>query len=225
MKRFAPAVASLALMVSSLAQADQITVALRPEALAPMLTREEVRMGAPALASDTQGPRLGERWKRPELSPRDRRSVTVSALSASGHVAPIPSHRNRARAPGLTPAQASEGLTHAAVYAGWPNVVSAVPVVKAVLENRPRSRASGRHAAPLAAGSRSASSQRLGQVFRHGTAERRAARRSAVRVMAIREAVDAECSGAFGSCACHGGVPCGARRVCSPWVPRRSRLP
>jgi alkylhydroperoxidase/carboxymuconolactone decarboxylase family protein YurZ len=160
---------------------------------------------APGLVPHTSEVLCQDRWRRPALASRDRSLVTVSTLIASGHIAHIPSHLHRARAHGLTPAHASEGLTHWAVH---------VP-----------GRAWGRHAAPRAAGARSASTKRLGQVFRHGTAERRAARRSAVRVMAIRDAVDAECSGAFGSGACRGGVPGVVRRVGSPWVPRRSTLP
>jgi 4-carboxymuconolactone decarboxylase len=38
---------------------------------------------------------------------------------------------------GLTKAEASEVLTHLAFYAGWPNVLSALPVVRAVFEKRP----------------------------------------------------------------------------------------
>jgi alkylhydroperoxidase/carboxymuconolactone decarboxylase family protein YurZ len=34
-------------------------------------------------------------------------------------------------------AQASEVLAHLAFYAGWPNVFSAVPVVKGVFDSRP----------------------------------------------------------------------------------------
>jgi threonine dehydrogenase-like Zn-dependent dehydrogenase len=37
---------------------------------------------------------------------------------------------------GLTPAQASEVLTHLAFYAGWSNAFSALPVVKEVFEKR-----------------------------------------------------------------------------------------
>jgi 4-carboxymuconolactone decarboxylase len=37
---------------------------------------------------------------------------------------------------GLTKPQASELLTHLAFYAGWPNVYSAVPVVKGVFDSR-----------------------------------------------------------------------------------------
>jgi 4-carboxymuconolactone decarboxylase len=39
---------------------------------------------------------------------------------------------------GLTKAEASEVLAHLAFYAGWPNVSSAVPVVREVFEKRPR---------------------------------------------------------------------------------------
>jgi 4-carboxymuconolactone decarboxylase len=75
-------------------------------------------------------------WLRPDLAPRDRSLVTVSALIASGQVAQIPFHLNRAMDNGLTKAQAAELLTHLAFYAGWPNVFSAVPVVKAVFDGR-----------------------------------------------------------------------------------------
>jgi len=75
-------------------------------------------------------------WLRPGLAPRDRSLVTVSALVASGQVAQIPYHLNRAMDNGLTAAEASEVLTHLAFYAGWPNVFSALPVAKEVFSNR-----------------------------------------------------------------------------------------
>lgn len=75
-------------------------------------------------------------WLRPGLSPRDRSLVTVSALIASGQVAQIGYHLNRAMDSGLTEREASEVLTHLAFYAGWPNVFSAMPVVKEVFEKR-----------------------------------------------------------------------------------------
>ena len=76
-------------------------------------------------------------WLRPALTPRDRSLVTVSALIASGQVAQITYHLNRAMDNGLTKSQASEVLTQLAFYAGWPNVFSALPVAKAVFEKRP----------------------------------------------------------------------------------------
>jgi 4-carboxymuconolactone decarboxylase len=77
-------------------------------------------------------------WQRPDLAPRDRSLVTVSALIASGQTAQLTSHLNRAMDNGLTQAQASEAITHLAFYAGWPNVFSAMPVAKDVFEKRPR---------------------------------------------------------------------------------------
>ncbi len=77
-------------------------------------------------------------WLRPGLAPRDRSLVTVSALVASGQVAQIPYHLNRAMDNGLTKEEASEALTQLAFYAGWPNVFSALPVAKDVFEKRPK---------------------------------------------------------------------------------------
>jgi 4-carboxymuconolactone decarboxylase len=77
-------------------------------------------------------------WLRPDLAPRDRSLVTVTALIASGQVAQMPYHLNRAMDNGLTREQAGEVLTHLAFYVGWPNVFSALPVAKEVFEKRPR---------------------------------------------------------------------------------------
>jgi 4-carboxymuconolactone decarboxylase len=77
-------------------------------------------------------------WLRPDLAPRDRSLVTVSALIASGQVAQIPYHLNRAMDNGLTQAQAAEAITHLAFYIGWPNAFSALPVAKDVFEKRPK---------------------------------------------------------------------------------------
>lgn len=75
-------------------------------------------------------------WLRPGLAPRDRSLVTVSSLIASGQVAQVTYHLNRAMDNGLTQQEASEALTHLAFYAGWPNVFSALPVAKDVFEKR-----------------------------------------------------------------------------------------
>ena len=92
---------------------------------------------APGVVQYTTDLLFRELWLRPALAPRDRSLVTVSALIASGQAAQITYHLNRAMDNGLTKAQASEALTHLAFYAGWPNVFSALPVVKAVFEKRP----------------------------------------------------------------------------------------
>jgi 4-carboxymuconolactone decarboxylase len=64
--------------------------------------------------------------------------VTVSALIATGQVAQIPYHLNRAMDNGLTKEQAGEAITHLAFYVGWPNAFSALPVLKDVFEKRPK---------------------------------------------------------------------------------------
>ena len=92
---------------------------------------------APGVVRYTTDLLFRDLWLRPALAPRDRSLVTVSALIASGQVAQITYHLNRAMDSGLTKSQASEVLTQVAFYAGWPNVFSALPVAKAVFEKRP----------------------------------------------------------------------------------------
>lgn len=93
---------------------------------------------APGVVQYTTEVLFRDLWLRPGLAPRDRSLVTVSALVASGQVAQVPFHLNKAMDGGVTQAQASEVLTHLAFYAGWPNVFSALPVAKEVFEKRPR---------------------------------------------------------------------------------------
>jgi 4-carboxymuconolactone decarboxylase len=92
---------------------------------------------APGLVQYTTDILFNDLWLRPDLAPRDRSLVTVSALIASGQVAQIPYHLNRAMDNGLTQGQAAEVLTHLAFYVGWLNVFSALPVAKEVFEKRP----------------------------------------------------------------------------------------
>ena len=93
---------------------------------------------APGVVQYTTDVLFRDLWLRPDLAPRDRSLVTVSALVASGQVAQMPYHLNRAMDNGLTQAQAGEALTHLAFYAGWPNVFSALPVAKDVFDKRAR---------------------------------------------------------------------------------------
>ena len=91
---------------------------------------------APGLVQNTTDVLFRDLWLRPDLAPRDRSLVTVSALIASGQSAQITYHLNRAMDNGLTQEQAGEVVTHLAFYAGWPNAFSALPVVKDVIEKR-----------------------------------------------------------------------------------------
>jgi 4-carboxymuconolactone decarboxylase len=91
-----------------------------------------------AIVQNTTDILFRDLWLRPDLAPRDRSLVTVSALIASGQVAQIAYHLNRAMDNGLSQAEAAEVITQLAFYAGWPNAFSALPVVKDVFEKRPK---------------------------------------------------------------------------------------
>ncbi len=93
---------------------------------------------APGIVQYTTDILFRDLWLRPDLAPRDRSLVTVSALIAAGQVAQISYHLNRAMDNGLTQPQAAEVITHLAFYVGWPNAMSALPVAKDVFEKRPR---------------------------------------------------------------------------------------
>ena len=90
----------------------------------------------PGMVQNTTEMLFKDVWLRPDLAPRDRSLVTVSALVATGQVAQIPFHLNRAMDSGLTQAEAGEALAQLAFYSGWPYVFSAMPVVKEVFEKR-----------------------------------------------------------------------------------------
>jgi 4-carboxymuconolactone decarboxylase len=93
---------------------------------------------APGIVEYTTDVLFRDLWLRPDLAPRDRSLATVAALIATGQVAQIPYHLNRAMDNGLTQPHAAEVITHLAFYVGWPNAFSALPVAKDVFEKRPR---------------------------------------------------------------------------------------
>ncbi|OSJ37007.1 4-carboxymuconolactone decarboxylase [Bradyrhizobium japonicum] len=126
--------------------ADQIPSASGPQLPLDEATEKQrtTRVGeqfgqiTPSLVQYTTDALFRDLWLRPALAPRDRSLVTVSALIATGQVAQITYHLNRAMDNGLTSDEAGEVLGHLAFYAGWPNAFSAAPVVKDVIEKRSR---------------------------------------------------------------------------------------
>jgi 4-carboxymuconolactone decarboxylase len=92
---------------------------------------------SPPLLQFTTSLLVRDLWLRPDLAPRDRSMVTVSALIAAGQTAQISAHLNRAMDNGLTRTQAAELVTQIAFYAGWPAAFSALPVMKGVFDSRP----------------------------------------------------------------------------------------
>lgn len=91
---------------------------------------------APKLAQLTDDVLYGDVWARPQLSPRDRSLVTISALVAMNRPDQLRSHLVRARENGLTEEQVVETITHLAFYAGWPSAVTAVTVAKEVFAKK-----------------------------------------------------------------------------------------
>jgi 4-carboxymuconolactone decarboxylase len=130
MKALAATIASIFLMASSLAEAQQPNVAGR------RLSPDDVRRVAPALEKYTQERLYGEVWKRPGLSPRDRSIVTVSALMARQLTAPMPYYFNQALDNGVKPSELSEIITHLAFYSGWANAMAAVGPARDVFAQR-----------------------------------------------------------------------------------------
>jgi 4-carboxymuconolactone decarboxylase len=124
MKLITMALAALSMLASSVAQAD------------PNKTRDDVLMVAPALEKYRQGTLLGDLWKRPGLSPRDRSIVTLSALITRNQTAEMADYLNRALDSGVQPSEVSEIITHLAFYAGWGNAMAAVGIVKDVFGAR-----------------------------------------------------------------------------------------
>jgi 4-carboxymuconolactone decarboxylase len=113
-------------------------LALNKEAEEKRASGVEQQFGtiAPGIVQYTTDVLFRDLWLRPDLAPRDRSLVTVAALIATGQVAQITYHLNRAMDNGLTAEQTGEVVTHLAFYAGWPNAFSALPVVKDVIEKR-----------------------------------------------------------------------------------------
>jgi 4-carboxymuconolactone decarboxylase len=111
------------------------TVALA--ALGPWTAQaQDVRLVAPALEKYTQERLLGEVWKRPGLSPRDRSIVTLTVLIARNQTLEMPYYLNLALDHGVKPAEISEIITHLAFYSGLGNAMSAVAVTKDIFTRR-----------------------------------------------------------------------------------------
>src|SRR3981189_2979527 len=123
-------------------QLPSVSVALLPlndaaEAHRSKVVQEQFGSFFPGVVQYTTDVLFRDVWLRPDLAPRDRSLVTISALIANGQTAQLTPHLNRAMDNGLTQTQAAEAITHLAFYVGWPNVFSAMPVAKDVFAKRP----------------------------------------------------------------------------------------
>ena len=91
---------------------------------------------APKMVELTDDLLFADVWNRPELTPRDRSLVTVSALITSGDATQLKAHIGRALDNGVTVDEIKETVTHLAFYAGWPKGMTAMGVLRDVVETR-----------------------------------------------------------------------------------------
>jgi 4-carboxymuconolactone decarboxylase len=115
-------------------------LALNESAEADRARRVGDQFGAmfPGVVQYTTDVLFRDLWLRPDLAPRDRSLVTISALIANGQVAQLTGHIPIGLNNGLTQSEIAEAITHLAFYVGWPNVFSAMPIAKDVFEKRAR---------------------------------------------------------------------------------------
>src|SRR5215203_7516208 len=88
-------------------------------------SRKDVQMVAPALDKYTQDRLLGDVWKRPGLSRRDRSVVTLAAVIGRNQTIALSEHLKLALDQGVKPTEISEIITHLAFYSGWANAMAA----------------------------------------------------------------------------------------------------
>ncbi|MEU9635686.1 carboxymuconolactone decarboxylase family protein [Streptomyces tendae] len=91
---------------------------------------------APKLVELTDEVLFQDVWERPGLSPRDRSLVTVGVLAALYRSEQLPHHLGVALDNGLTAEELSEAITHLAFYAGWPNAMTAITLLKRIADER-----------------------------------------------------------------------------------------
>src|SRR5690349_1022524 len=99
-------------------------------------TAKEVQTVAPALDKYTHERLLGEVWKRPGLSTRDRNIVTLAAIIARNQTIALADQLKLALDHGVKPAEISEIITHLAFYSGWANAMTAAAVAKDLFAER-----------------------------------------------------------------------------------------
>jgi 4-carboxymuconolactone decarboxylase len=133
MKLLVATIVSLSLIAPSWAQGNETQAGQKAK---PMGAPHDVGVVAPALERYTQGTLLGDLWKRPVLSPRDRSIITVAALIARNQTIAMPYHFSLALDNGVKPSELSEIITHLAFYSGWAHAMAAVAVAKEVFAQR-----------------------------------------------------------------------------------------
>ncbi|BBH33410.1 carboxymuconolactone decarboxylase family protein [Pseudomonas sp. St290] len=122
------AAAGLALCLSACATPE----GARTKEISHMSNSADIHAASPVMAHNAGTLLLGEVWKRPELSPRDRSLATVAVLIARGQTTELAAYLDLALKNGVTPLELSETINHLAFYSGWGNAAGAAPIAKEV---------------------------------------------------------------------------------------------
>ena len=130
------ALAAAALCLFLTMQGHAQTAAINMEGLKIMPSPEDIRSVAPDLERYAKEVVIGDVWKRPGLSARDRSIVTVAALIARNQTVEQPYYLNLALDSGVKPAELSKVITHLAFYTGWANAIGAIPAARDVFRYR-----------------------------------------------------------------------------------------
>jgi 4-carboxymuconolactone decarboxylase len=91
---------------------------------------------SPPLAKYSNEVLFADLWLHPELAPRDRSLVTLSAIWAMGLEPLLDYQFARALDNGVTRDDISEALAFCAFYIGWPRAMAAAMVARRVFEGR-----------------------------------------------------------------------------------------
>jgi len=94
---------------------------------------DELATVAPKFVQLTNEVVFDNLWRRPDLTPRDRSLVTISALAAMGDDDQLAFYLRRGLESGLTRGQLSEALTHLGFYAGWARATKAMTAMTRTL--------------------------------------------------------------------------------------------
>jgi 4-carboxymuconolactone decarboxylase len=125
--------ASLSLLLAACTATDKTSTASKLPAV-PSL--DDMRAVSPVLAHNTESTLLGEVWKRPGLSPRDRSLVTLAVLISKQQTVEMAYHFSLALDNGVKPAEISEVINHLAFYTGWGNATASILSAKDVFAQR-----------------------------------------------------------------------------------------
>jgi 4-carboxymuconolactone decarboxylase len=99
-------------------------------------TLEGMNQVSPALARHTSQVLLGDLWKRPQLSVRDRSIITLAVLIARNQSEEAPYYLEVALDNDVKPGEISAVIDHLAFYSGWANAQAAVKATLPVFQQR-----------------------------------------------------------------------------------------